>query len=313
MNLTAMQEIIQFAEGHSGFIFEFKGEKHRMPMRDFHTHRELELNVVTSGMGKYLLPGRQYTLEPGSIAWFFPKHPHMLLEWSDNYRMFVIVFRRRFIQSHCKSESLQLLKKLNPKGYFCRFIPKENLQSLVAVCQTLVEGNPELPDEDPVRAWAGQAFGNIENQPYRHRHPPLLNAGLAFLMLLAWSTYITAEEHSHFRPLHPSVEKALIAIGGKSEHETIADGGLTEIANYCGLSPSRLSRLFHEQIGIPLVQYRNQKRIERFIQIYNFGPGASLTETAYKAGFGSYAQFQKTFKNIFGYSPAEYRKRKWPY
>jgi transcriptional regulator GlxA family with amidase domain len=56
------------------------------------------------------------------------------------------------------------------------------------------------------------------------------------------------------------------------------------------------------------VGYRNQSRIERFFELYGEGNRRNLTQSAYAAGFGSYAQFHRVFKEALGYSPGELKR-----
>ncbi|MBA3709824.1 MAG: helix-turn-helix domain-containing protein, partial [Planctomycetes bacterium] len=74
-----------------------------------------------------------------------------------------------------------------------------------------------------------------------------------------------------------------------------------------GLSASRLSRLFKQQIGLALVDYRNRLRIERFLAAPRM-PEASLLDAALAAGFGSYPQFHRVFKRMMGCAPAAYER-----
>lgn len=103
--------------------------------------------------------------------------------------------------------------------------------------------------------------------------------------------------------LHPAVEKAAYIL--KTQPET---GSMQELARTCGASASWLSRLFRQQVGISLVSFRNRSRIERFFELYGHGHRRNLTQAAFAAGFGSYAQFHRVFKETLGYSPADLKR-----
>jgi len=79
--------------------------------------------------------------------------------------------------------------------------------------------------------------------------------------------------------------------------------GLVELAPKSGLSPHRLSRLFKQQTGVTLVDFRNRQRVERFLEIYG-RPARTMLDAALAAGFGSYPQFHRVFKRIAGCAPA---------
>jgi transcriptional regulator GlxA family with amidase domain len=54
-----------------------------------------------------------------------------------------------------------------------------------------------------------------------------------------------------------------------------------------------------------LVDYRNQLRLERFMALVDSG-GSNMLEAALTAGFGSYSQFHRVFKQHRGKSPRGY-------
>ena len=86
------------------------------------------------------------------------------------------------------------------------------------------------------------------------------------------------------------------------------DGGdLTALARGAGFSPSHLSRLFKAQMGVSISRFRNQQRLERFLAIYGDGRRTTALAAAHEAGFGSYAQFHRVFRELTGRSPSDLR------
>ena len=78
-----------------------------------------------------------------------------------------------------------------------------------------------------------------------------------------------------------------------------------DIAKKIGVSLSRFARVFKSDMGMSLVDFRNQLRIERFLSLVDSG-GTNLLEAAYAAGFGSYSQFHRVFRAFRGASPRAY-------
>jgi AraC-like DNA-binding protein len=78
-----------------------------------------------------------------------------------------------------------------------------------------------------------------------------------------------------------------------------------KIASSLGISVSRLARVFKQEIGVSMVDYRNRLRLERFQMLVDSG-GENLLEAALSAGFGSYAQFHRVFRAWRGTTPREY-------
>lgn len=78
-----------------------------------------------------------------------------------------------------------------------------------------------------------------------------------------------------------------------------------QLAKRFGLSASRLTRTFKDEMGVSLVGYKNRLRIERFFTLVAPG-GGNLLQAALDAGFGSYAQFHRVFRELLGTTPREY-------
>lgn len=77
------------------------------------------------------------------------------------------------------------------------------------------------------------------------------------------------------------------------------------LARELNISAGYLARLFKSEVGVSLVEYRNRLRIERFLRLVERG-GGNLYEAALEAGFGSYAQFHRVFRQQVGSTPREY-------
>ncbi len=98
---------------------------------------------------------------------------------------------------------------------------------------------------------------------------------------------------------HPRLRRAV--------HMLARDPSLTgeKLATDLGISLSRLARLFRDELGVSLVDYRNRLRLERFTALIERG-APNLLGAALEAGFGSYAQFHRVFHAARGKSPREY-------
>jgi len=67
---------------------------------------------------------------------------------------------------------------------------------------------------------------------------------------------------------------------------------------------SSVSRHFHDDLGLTLVEHRARMRLVQFIRAVDGGSGFTLA--ALSAHFGSYAQFHRVFHRTLGCSPREY-------
>ncbi len=98
---------------------------------------------------------------------------------------------------------------------------------------------------------------------------------------------------------HPAVATALRML---TSDPTL---GGNVIAKKLGVSLSRFARVFKSDMGISLVDYRNQLRLDRFLGLVDKG-GSNLLEAALAAGFGSYSQFHRVFRALRGTTPRTY-------
>jgi AraC-like DNA-binding protein len=74
------------------------------------------------------------------------------------------------------------------------------------------------------------------------------------------------------------------------------------LAKGAHMTPRSFAKHFRRQVGASLVDYRNRIRVERFLGLVERG-GGNLLEAALDAGFGSYAQFHRVFRQLLGVTP----------
>lgn len=80
-----------------------------------------------------------------------------------------------------------------------------------------------------------------------------------------------------------------------------------EIAAYTGINKSYLQLLFSRFLHCTIVDYVNQKRMERAV-FYLTNSTSSVTDIAFAIGYNSRQHFAHTFEKYFGMSPLKYRK-----
>jgi AraC-like DNA-binding protein len=78
-----------------------------------------------------------------------------------------------------------------------------------------------------------------------------------------------------------------------------------ELARQLEVSSTLLRRAFQAELSVSLVHYRNRLRLERFFRLVA-DQGGSFVGSARAAGFGSYAQFHRIFRQSTGVAPREY-------
>uniref|UniRef100_UPI003100E15E helix-turn-helix domain-containing protein n=1 Tax=Neorhizobium sp. EC2-8 TaxID=3129230 RepID=UPI003100E15E len=84
------------------------------------------------------------------------------------------------------------------------------------------------------------------------------------------------------------------------------DIALDDLAREACLSPFHFSRLFHDTTGLPPHRYVIERRIRAAQQMLLSGR-SSIAEIALDTGFGSQANFARTFRKATGVTPRQYR------
>ena len=91
--------------------------------------------------------------------------------------------------------------------------------------------------------------------------------------------------------------------------ETLNIEGLARIA---GFSPFHFHRIFSAMLGETLYSFVGRLRLEKAARLLCGNLHISVTETALLCGFSSPAAFSRAFKENFGVSPSDWKKRHQP-
>jgi AraC-like DNA-binding protein len=269
-----MKEILRLPPGADGFA----GIAHRT--RDCsrtHRHEELEVNLVLTGKASYLLGARRVPLVASSMIWLFPRQEHVLIDWSHDFSMWVLVFKQTLIARCTGQDIRQVLRSADPGDIFCRQINSRSVDSLNHIYQGAFDEKNDLE---------------------------FVNTALAYALVESWRAYLFSGESVPPTDLHPAVAKAARLIS-----DSVESASLDQLSAKAGLSPARLSRLFKQQTGVSVTSFRQQKCLERFLRLYRTGARYSLIEAALLAGFGSYPQFHRVFSRLMGFTPMDYRRK----
>ncbi|MEM8857559.1 MAG: AraC family transcriptional regulator [Chloroflexota bacterium] len=242
----------------------------------YHHHEELECNIVCSGRGSYLLNDRRIDLEPHSIVWLFPDQEHLMIDKTDDFTLWVIVIKPWFLKQIISEKQNLVLLERKPQGSFLKHLSHQGFDEIDHICSQAIS----IKDD---------------SDSY--------NAILAHLLMACWRAFQKGSDVPLGRQIHPTIQQVLRLINGSESNQN-----LNQLSNLVGMSPEALSRLFKKQMGITLSNYRNRSRLNRFFLIMENELQPSLHEAALEAGFGSYAQFYRVFKQLMGRSPADFKK-----
>jgi AraC-like DNA-binding protein len=254
---------------------------------------ELELNLVADGTISYVVEGKRYSFGKRTLLWLFPRQEHQLVDRTSDAQYYVAVFKPGLIGQSCTGERYAQLLEAEPAGggVLHTELPAEDFDLLKRTMDAILADGI---DADLLNREAG--FGISPAFSFRHYDPDWLNAGLHHLLLLCWRHQQGRARGPAKAELHPAVEKAL-----RWMDEADHDG--PPLHRRCGVSKAHLSRLFHQQIGVPISRYRNSIRLSRFWEAYRRKENRTLLEAVYAAGFGSYAQFYRVYREAYGEGP----------
>lgn len=99
---------------------------------------------------------------------------------------------------------------------------------------------------------------------------------------------------------HPSIDAALARLP-----DLVGEGRVEvdQLAAEVGLSVSRLTHVFSDEIGTPIRSYVRWLRLVNATE--QLANGASITQAAHEAGFADGPHFTRTFRAMFGLAPTD--------
>ena len=92
------------------------------------------------------------------------------------------------------------------------------------------------------------------------------------------------------------------------EQNFVGECTLEELSAQLGYDYAYLSRSFKKSTGISYVSYLNIYRLNKACYLLD-NTDKSILQCALEVGYSSLRTFNRNFKNHFGFSPAEYRKK----
>ena len=98
--------------------------------------------------------------------------------------------------------------------------------------------------------------------------------------------------------VHPAVHRVQDAVAA----DLTRDWSLGEVARIACVSERHLSRLFHEHVGMSIVQYVNRLRVARAQELLS-KTKLGMEQVAERTGFGSVRQFRRAWHRVHAMAP----------
>lgn len=247
-----------------------------------HWHDELELNLVLWGRVEYAIGSRTIELGRGSLLLLAPGQQHTLLGVSDDLAMWVSSYRHCAVRD---AEQASGDRFLAGRAWDVRQLWPDSVLELSALHARL----SRCDDPQQLNSQSRHLLARVSR--YWHARCGMREG------------FGASHEHRP-RRLHGAVARARILL---CEPEGAAS--LAVLSRRCGLEAGRLSRLFKQQMGLSMVQFRSHFRVQHFIRQFGNGERTTMLDAALASSFGSYAQFHRAFHQVTGYAPSEHLRR----
>lgn len=237
-----------------------------------HEHNSYEILFFLEGDSKFVIEGKDYTLEPGDIVIIRSHEMHRVYHNSDTrYRRVILHVKPAFFANHnCSEYEAQFLN--SQAGIGNRI--KSNLtrsSGLYNAFMRLKEysGDYTLVDEPVVQSIIMEILYLI-NRIHR---------------------FSTPDVHDN------RIEKVIAYI---NKHYT-DDIDLEILENEFFISKYHLCRIFRKATGLTVHDYINRKRLTKVRELC--AEGKNLSDAAILSGFCDYSSFYRAHKKVTGRSP----------
>lgn len=252
-------------------------------MSSFHTHKELEINLLESGTMTYMFGASHAALTPGRLAVFWATIPHRVVHIDPETRFY------------CVNLSLSC------------FLGWQLSQDFTA---RLLRGEMIIEPDDSQREIDGLCFERWSND-LRKAGAELsaiveaeVQARLRRLALrMTQAPAITLESVIPAnRRMTAKVEQIARFIGEQYRFPISAD----DIGRAVNLHPKYAATLFKKHCGMTLGEYLTEQRLSQAKRLLATTEN-KVVDIAFESGFNSVSRFYEVFEQNCGQTPREYR------
>lgn len=252
------------------------------PLSALHYHHCLELGICLSGTGEAHIENRIYKFQEGDIQCVNANVPHMSIADTGapcNWIWLFVDIQKLLLNN--RGKITDELLKISDVGFNGVFSPYEHPE-----LARLINALTELSRDDG--------------------YSMLYNTLLIGQILIESARIGDIDKNSKKLPVSAKIKPALLYI-----RENYADSQLMtaeKIAASCNLSTSHFRSLFKTDIGMTLPQYINLTRLSAAVHLLQ-STDKTISNIATDVGYNEVPYFTKAFKDEFGISPKEMRKK----
>lgn len=249
-----------------------------------HWHAQVEINYIVRGSVHYRMNDHAIRLHAGDMCLFWGGQPHQMDESSDD---------SIYAGAHL------------PLVHFFRMRLPEAVPSQLMQGQTLITSATDAADAENFARW----FRYV-----RSGDPIKIDHAVSELLLrierVCFEPYRMAPEDSESAGKDQSNQQSARAVVRMCDF--IAANFLQEIdsvdiALAANLHPKYAMSVFKKSTGMTLNSYVSLLRLS-YAQAMLLRDEISVLQVAMESGFGSLSAFNKSFRNIAGMSPSDFRR-----
>ena len=252
-----------------------------------HWHKEMEVTFIKQGISKYLVHPHNFHAKKGDILIVPPFVLHAAEEIPGKIMISEsLVFHLDFLGAKEPDDSAA--KYLRP------IVEGQHILTPVIHCED--NGYKEI------RKTFLEAMECFQKKAafYELRLKELL---LHFIYLLYKYGYIRLGESGENGGKRREIMNSLLSYISENYHEKIS---ISELARISGFSESHFMSFFKENVGMTCIQYINHYRIQKAAHKLE---DMLITDIAFECGFNNVSYFNLQFKQKFGMTPLQFRKK----
>ncbi len=275
--LSAILQELVYDSLVEGAVWPFDPEY----IRPRHFHGQLECLLVRSGHATLHLGARAMPVRQGQLCWILPGVPHVMGGFSADFDLWVIELDPALV-----SACTRLFRISELDGTVGKSAGWAWWLGLKLAGREVVEirrEDADRIDEHATSIWRGG-------------RPTAARQALGVLCdLLLKATLPNVDD----RRAPSAAELACCLLLASPTLDR------TAVAGELGVSEGFLSRSFHRELGVTLVEHRVRTRVSQLLTLIRRGE-PNLLRAALDAGFGSYSQFHRVFTRVAGQRPSDY-------
>ena len=251
---------------------------------EIHTHEVYEVMYIEYGSFKFLIEDQEFELDSGDILLIPPYIKHKILEISTKpAKRVILIFPKTYLmQFNTQFTDISILfdKVRELKNFKIKVRPafKARITSSMNMLEEL---------------YLSHDFGD----------DVIFNATFSSLIARMYKGINFYDLEKSFVTHSVIIKKVNNYINDNIDKKIL----IKDLADYVGLSESRISHIYKNHMGISINQYIIKKRLTIAKDMLKIG--ITLSDITIKCGFQDYSSFLRSFKKEYGISPKAYQNQ----